>query len=165
MSPFAHILKLLHSIFRSFTIKKVNIQIIHQLNLGSEQHTPGLSLFLSSSLYVFSFATPCFSSTQFCIIQLYVDKLNTKVWWNISQCMLFYVKPWGCDPIIFQQKIPSDQTDSFLTNFQFSIYHIPALTNIKSTEKYIGGNVLFTSCWCAWHFHWCAWKLETGISP
>jgi len=40
-SPSTDIMKLLHSILRSFAIRKTSTIMIQQLNLGSEQHTTG----------------------------------------------------------------------------------------------------------------------------
>ena len=70
-------------VFVVVAISKVKIQMIHQVNPGNGQHAPGISsVLLNSGLYVFSFATPCFSSSQFSILQLSVNKVNTEVWWN-----------------------------------------------------------------------------------
>ena len=67
-------------VFVVVAISKVKVQMIHQVNPGNEQHAPGLSsVLLNSGLYVFSFATPCFSSSQFSFFQLSVNKVNTEV--------------------------------------------------------------------------------------
>ena len=51
------------------------------------------------------------------------------------------------DPMIFRPKRPLDQTNSFLTNFKFSIHYIPPLIKYRKYLKNIlGENELFTPC-------------------
>ena len=95
-SPSADILKLLHSILRSFAIIKISLQMIHQINLGSEQQTSGL-FFCSFEVIVsvcmfFSFTSSCFPSTRVCLIHLSVDKLTLNFGEIISECSLFQFK-------------------------------------------------------------------------
>ena len=49
----------------------------------------------------------------------------------------------GTDPIVYQPKIPLDQTNPFLTNFKFSIRYIPPLTKYQKYRKIYWGKMYF----------------------